>query len=137
MCVLLLCTALSPCLLLLNTVIAADLPVVANIGSALRTEPQRNDGHGCFRSRGGRWLSRRASKPALVKYEGGIRLSSNATGGWGVQRGRERRLPVVGHKGLWCRLTEAGTACQAAYGGSWVDSSARCRGVQLQVACCC
>lgn len=80
------------------TVIAADLPVVTDIGSALRTEPQRNDGHGCFRSRGGRWLNRRASKPALVKYEGGIRLSSNATGGWGVQRGRGNRLTVAGQK---------------------------------------
>lgn len=61
-------------------VIAADLPAIHCSGSSLKTDPQQNDGHGCFRSRGGRWLSKRARKPALVKYEGGIRLNSNTSG---------------------------------------------------------
>lgn len=59
--------------------IAADLPRIAGAGSSLRSDPQQNDGHGCFRSRGGRWLSKPPSRPALVKFEGGIRLNSNAT----------------------------------------------------------
>jgi hypothetical protein len=60
--------------------IAADLPAIHCSGSSLKTDPQQNDGHGCFRSRGGRWVSKRARKPALVKYEGGIRMNSNASG---------------------------------------------------------
>lgn len=69
------------CIFSAAAAIAADLPRIAGAGSSLRSDPQQNDGHGCFRSRGGRWLSKPPSRPALVKFEGGIRLNSNATGG--------------------------------------------------------
>lgn len=59
--------------------IARELPSIPETGSSLKTDPEQNDGHGCFRSRGGRWMSKSARKPALIKYEGGIRLSSTAT----------------------------------------------------------